>query len=249
MQTAPTLRQVARACTLLLTSLLAAQLPMTPAPGLAARVDPFIGVDWGGNTFVGATLPFGMVKLGPDVETFDGRRSGFGYSSYGRVLGFSHTHLSGAQGKYGNVLILPVTGELSTADFQPATLASVRTAETAQPGYYSTTLGRYNVRAELTASRRVGFHRYTFQRAGQHHLVIDLAHALSTGSGWEDQTFLGAEAHLIGTRELRGVTRVTGGWNRGGEYKVFFDLQLETPRPFRRHLAGHQPHPRTQRSH
>src|SRR5271156_3577972 len=63
------------------------------------NVDPFIGVDWGGNTFVGAALPFGMVKLGPDMETFDQRASGFGYSSHGEILGFSHLHLSGAQGK------------------------------------------------------------------------------------------------------------------------------------------------------
>ena len=63
------------------------------------NVDPFIGVDWGGNTFVGSAIPFGLVKLGPDMETFDGRRSGFGYSSNGVILGFSHLHLSGAQGE------------------------------------------------------------------------------------------------------------------------------------------------------
>ena len=75
-------------------------------------VDPFIGVDWGGNTFVGSAIPFGLVKVGPDMETFDGRRSGFGYSSNGVILGFSHLHLSGAQGKYGNILVAPVTGPL-----------------------------------------------------------------------------------------------------------------------------------------
>ena len=57
-------------------------------------VDPFIGVDWGGNTFVGSAIPFGMVKVGPDMATFDGRRSGFGYSSHGVILGFSQLHLS-----------------------------------------------------------------------------------------------------------------------------------------------------------
>ena len=57
------------------------------------NVDPFIGVDWGGNTFVGSAIPYGLVKLGPDMETFDGRRSGFGYSSNGVILGFSHLHL------------------------------------------------------------------------------------------------------------------------------------------------------------
>ena len=82
------------------------------------NVDPFIGVDWGGNTFVGAAIPFGMVKLGPDMQTFDGRRSGFGYSSSGEILGFSHLHLSGAQGKYGNILVAPVTGPLDVERHQ-----------------------------------------------------------------------------------------------------------------------------------
>ncbi len=56
--------------------------------------------------------PTALVKVGPDMETFDGRRSGFGYSSSGVILGFSHLHLSGAQGKYGNILVAPVTGPL-----------------------------------------------------------------------------------------------------------------------------------------
>ena len=110
-------------------------------------VDPFIGVDWGGNTFVGSTVPFGMLKLGPDMETFDGRRSGFGYSSNGVILGFSHLHLSGAQGKYGNILVAPVTGGLAIGDIK-----SPRTDEVAKAGYYAATLTRYKVRAELTSS-------------------------------------------------------------------------------------------------
>jgi putative alpha-1,2-mannosidase len=52
----------------------------------ASNVDPFIGVDWGGKTFVGSAVPFGLVKVGPDMETFDGRRSGFGYSSNRVIL-------------------------------------------------------------------------------------------------------------------------------------------------------------------
>ena len=80
------------------------------AEPLTTWVDPYIGVDWGGNTFIGSVVPFGMVKLGPDMESFDHRGSGFGYSSDGAILGFSHTHLSGAQGKYGNILVQPVTG-------------------------------------------------------------------------------------------------------------------------------------------
>jgi predicted alpha-1,2-mannosidase len=187
------------------------------------NVDPFIGVDWGGNTFVGTTIPYGMVKLGPDMETFDGRRSGFGYSSNGVILGFSHLHLSGAQGKYGNILVAPVTGALNVSDIK-----TPRTNEVDQIGYYAASLSRYQVKAELTSSRRVGFHRYTFPASQQAHITINVAHALGLGTGWESQRFLGAEIHLTSNHEAQGVARFSGGWNRGGEYKVYYYIVLDT---------------------
>ena len=188
------------------------------------NVDPFIGVDWGGNTFIGSAIPFGMVKLGPDMETFDNRESGFGYSSHGVILGFSHLHLSGAQGKYGNILIAPVTGPLSPADIR-----TPRTNEVAKVGYYAAHLTRYDVQAELTSSRRVGFHRYTFPTSDQAHLTLNIAHALDIGPGSESQRFLGAELHLPSNHEAEGVARFAGGWNKGGEYKVYYYLDLNTP--------------------
>jgi predicted alpha-1,2-mannosidase len=187
-------------------------------------VDPFIGVDWGGNTFVGSAIPYGLVKVGPDMETFDGRRSGFGYSSSGVILGFSHLHLSGAQGKYGNILVAPVTGPLDFHDIK-----SPRTNEVNRVGYYAAILSRYNVKVELTSSRRVGFHRYIFPASQQAHLTINVAQALGVGTGSESQRFLGAEIHLISNREAQGVARFAGGWNKGGEYKVYYYLVLDTP--------------------
>ena len=148
------------------------------------NVDPFIGVDWGGNTFVGSAIPFGMVKLGPDMATFDNRHSGFGYFSAGNILGFSHLHLSGAQGKYGNILVAPVTGALDLTDMK-----TPRTDEVARVGYYSARLSRYNVEAELTSSRRVGFHRYTFPASPQSHITVNVASALGPGSGDSRRSF------------------------------------------------------------
>lgn len=205
----------------------AAQKPAGSKPtgtDFTRNVDPFIGVDWGGNTFVGSTVPFGMLKVGPDIETFDGRRSGFGYWSNGVILGFSHLHLSGAQGKYGNILVAPVTGPLDIGDIK-----SPRTDEVAQVGYYAATLTRYNVRAELTSSRRVGFHRYTFMNNADAHLTVNVAAALGLGPGSESQNFLGAEVHVLSNREVQGVARFRGGWNKGGEYRVFYDMLLDTP--------------------
>ena len=198
--------------------------PAPPLTDYTRNVDPFIGVDWGGNTFVGSAIPYGMVKLGPDMQTFDGRKSGFGYSSNGVIVGFSHLHLSGAQGKYGNILVMPVTGPLELNDIK-----TPRTDEVNHVGYYAARLTRYNVNAELTSSRRVGFHRYTFPASQQAHIVIDIAHALSLGTDWQAQKFLGAEIHLTSNHEAQGVARFTGGWNRGGEYKVYYSLVLDTP--------------------
>jgi predicted alpha-1,2-mannosidase len=187
-------------------------------------VYPFLGVDWGGNTFIGAALPFGMVKLGPDMESFDGRQSGFGYWTNGRVLGFSHTHLSGAQGKYGNILVMPTTGPLTINDIN-----SPRTAEINHPGYYAARLTRYNILAELTSTRRVGLHRYTFPAAKESHLTLNISHCLSKGSGSESQHFVGGEVRIVSNHEVEGVGRYTGGWNKGGEYKVYFSMVLDTP--------------------
>jgi predicted alpha-1,2-mannosidase len=189
----------------------------------ARDVDPFIGVDWGGNTFVGSAIPFGLVKVGPDMETFDGRRSGFGYSSNGVILGFSHLHLSGAQGKYGNILVAPVTGPLDLKDIK-----TPRTDEVAKVGYYAANLTRYQVKAELTSSRRVGFHRYTFPASQQSHITINVAAALGLGTDWQAQKFLGAEIHVPSNHEAQGVARFTGGWNRGGEYRVYYYMLLDT---------------------
>ncbi|MBT9330623.1 GH92 family glycosyl hydrolase [Acidipila sp. 4G-K13] len=196
-------------------------------------VYPFLGVDWGGNTFIGAAVPFGMVKLGPDMESFDGRPSGFGYMSGGRIIGFSHLHLSGASGKYGNVLVAPVTGALDIADIR-----SPRTGEVNHPGYYAATLTRYGVQAELTSTRRVGFHRYTFPASAQSHLTVRIDHCLDKGPGSESQRFLGGEVHLISGHEAEGMGRYAGGWNKGGEYRVYFYMVLDTPAAGARTWAG-----------
>lgn len=188
------------------------------------NVYPFLGVDWGGNTLVGAAVPFGMVKLGPDMESFDSRPSGFGYMSGGRILGFSHLHLSGASGKYGNILVAPLTGELDIADIK-----SPRTDEVNHPGYYAAKLTRYDIKAELTSTRRVGMHRYTFPTSSESHLTVSIDHCLDKGPGSESQRFLGGEAHVLSDHEAEGMGRYAGGWNKGGEYRVYFYIVLDTP--------------------
>ncbi len=199
------------------------------------NVYTFLGVDWGGNTFVGAALPFGMLKTGPDMESWDGRESGFGYWSDGKVLGFSQTHLSGAQGKYGNIRIMPVTGPLVLGD-----VSSPREDEINQPGYYSTKLNRWNTKVELTATRRVALDRYTFAKAGEAHITVDIEHCLDKGAGSESQRFLGGEVHVVSNREIQGFGRYAGGWNKGGEYRVYFSMMLDAPATGVRTWTGSQ---------
>ena len=203
--------------------LLAVATPVSAAQH-AKDVDPFIGVDRDGEVFLGATVPFGMVKLGPDVRTYDGKLIKSGYHSTGEVVGFSHLHLSGGAGKYGNILVAPVTGAL-----QPADIHSPRSDEAAGVGYYSTYLSRYRTRAKLTASRRAGLQRYTFTDAGDAHVTVDVQHALNVGTGEEDQRFLGGDVNVLSDHEIEGVGRYTGGWNEGGEYRVYFYLLADAP--------------------
>lgn len=108
---------------------------------LVQYVDPFIGVDGGGSVFPGATLPFGMVKLGPDTENLFANP---GYDSASRVIGFSHVHTSGSGGgaKYGNILVTPMTGNVD-----PGRMGSDRASEAAVAGYYTTKLTRYAITA------------------------------------------------------------------------------------------------------
>ncbi|MGC1305208.1 MAG: GH92 family glycosyl hydrolase, partial [Caulobacteraceae bacterium] len=189
------------------------------AADLVSDVDPFIGSDWYGQVFIGAAVPYGMVKLGPDMVSFEGAPAKAAYRTSGQILGFSHLHLTGAAGKYGNILVAPVSGEL-----KPGDIVSPRTDETDAPGYYAATLNRYGVRAELTASRRVGLHRYTFASPEQAHLTVRLDHILTKGKDGEGQRFLGGTVTIVSPHEIRGVGRYIGGWNKGAEYRVYFDM-------------------------
>ena len=152
--------------------------PAALAADHASDVDPFIGSDWFGEVFVGATMPFGMVKVGPDVRDYGYRK---GFQSTGDIRGFSHLHLSGGSGKYENVRVIATTGDL-----EPGAFHSPRANEVASAGYYAVDLTRYQVKAELTATRRMGMHRYTFAKDGDGHVTLDLD-LLYKGTGEETQ--------------------------------------------------------------
>lgn len=156
---------------------------------LTQFVDPYIGTGFHGHVFMGASVPFGAVQLGP-VNMSQGWDwcSGYHFSD-STIIGFSHTHLSGTGiGDLGDILLMPATG---TVRPQKGRLDLPRTGfyslfshreETAKPGYYAVRLQRYNIKAELTATQRVGFHQYSFPASDSAQIVIDL----KEGIGWDN---------------------------------------------------------------
>ncbi len=149
-------------------------------------VDPFIGTDFYAHTFPGPALPFAMVQLSPDVYNVGWDYSSGYYYKTTSIMGFSHTHLSGAGAAImGDILIMPTIGyEIQTIpgprDDPDAGYRSRfdHADETASPGYYTVHLKDYNIKVELTATPRVGFHRYTFPKADNAHILVDLGHVI-----------------------------------------------------------------------
>jgi len=131
-----------------------------------AKVNPFIGTVGSGNTFLGVVLPYGMVQLGPWMSYSENGKEG-------TVYGFGHTHVSGMAGggnrPKGNVVFMPVINQGNK--FQSA---FKHANETAHPEYYSVLLDDYGIKAELTATIRAGFHKYTFPETEKAAIVLKL---------------------------------------------------------------------------
>lgn len=194
--------------------------------GRVGQVNPFIGTGGHGHTFPGATAPYGGVQLSPDTRRDPGDWDGCsGYHhDDGRIFGFSHTHLSGTGASdYCDILFAPQAGELRLEPGSATTpgygSAFDHASEVAWPGYYAVTLKEPGIRAELTATPRVGLHRYTFPAGKTARLLLDLIHR---------DKVLGASLRLRGDREVEG-TRRSGSWAK--DQRLHFVARFS--RPFR----------------
>ena len=202
------------------------------AEDYASYVNPKIGTGGHGHVFVGANVPFGFVQLGPTSipQSWDWC-SGY-HDSDNTVIGFSHTHLSGTGiGDLFDVTVMPVIG-LTTAERgtedrpdRGAWSYADRSQEVTEPGYYSVPLERYGIKAELTATSRVGFHRYTFPEASNAAIIFDL----ENGGCWDDVTDAGFDVvrNDGGKVIALGGYRYSSGWARN--QKIFFWATFSTP--------------------
>jgi predicted alpha-1,2-mannosidase len=206
------------------------QQTVAPAgESLVQYVDPFIGTGGRGHTFPGASMPGGLVQLSPD----SGRQgadwcAGYHYSDT-EIAGFSHTHLSGTSaGDLCDILITPTQAgaEMPSSVVSPFS----HDKEKASAGYYSVDLLAYDIRAELTVTRRVGLHRYSFLRpaAGRQPAVsLDLGFAVNGDEPVETQIALEGPTTISGYRFSKG-------WAK--DQRVFFVARFSTP--FQTWLVG-----------
>ncbi len=190
-------------------------------------VDTKIGSGGHGHVFVGANVPFGMVQLGPTSipQTWDWC-SGY-HDSDSTVIGFSHTHLEGTGiGDLFDVTVMPVVGEVTyargTEDDPQSGMWSYgeRSKEVSEPGYYSIPLVRGGILAEMTATNRVGLHRYTFPATSEAAIVFDL----ENGGCWDKPTETSMKAE--GNNRIVGSRRSTG-WAK--DQQVFFVAEFSKP--------------------
>lgn len=201
--------------------------PTQPAKDFTKYVNPFIGTDAHGHTFPGASAPFGMVQLSPDTRVQGWDACGGYHYSDNTIIGFSHTHLSGTGAiDYGDILVAPMVGELKVVPGDEKGPASgyrskfSHQTEQAWAGYYRVRLEDDNIQAELTATPRVGVHRYTFPQSDSAQILIDLRHGLGP------DTVLDSNIEIVGDREVVGFRR-SRGWAK--DQHVYFAAQFSEP--------------------
>ncbi|MDG4714939.1 GH92 family glycosyl hydrolase [Winogradskyella marincola] len=203
-------------------------------------VNPFIGTSKMGHVFPGASTPFGMVQLSPqtnfevmfkddgsyNTETYE-YCAGYQHKD-STIIGFAHTNFSGTgHSDLGDFLIMPTTGNLvldpiESNDTKGFYSTFSHDKEDASPGYYKVDLDSYNIKAELTASERVGFHQYTFPESKNAHIILDMVYNVYHHDNKNIWTFIRVEndSTITGYRQ-------TKGWAR--DKKVFFAAKFSKP--------------------
>ena len=187
-------------------------------------VDPFLGTSssrW--MLYPGPSMPFGMVKLSPDNSDISGiLDAGYEYTIES-ITGFGHVH----SWMMGSFLTIPTIGKVK---IKPGSKVNPDEGyrsrinhdnEKASTGYYSVYLDDYDVKAELTATTRTGFQRYTFPKTSKAHILFDLQ---IPEEGRPE--IISAEIVKVSDREISGFVKRIAGWN---EYTLHFVAQFNRP--------------------
>ena len=203
-------------------------------------VNPMIGTDGMGHTFPGACVPFGGVQLSPDTDNIPHNINGkYQKATYkycagyqypdSTIVGFSHTHFSGTgHSDLGDILIMPGTGQVQlVAGTEQDPDSGYRSrfsheSEKASPGYYEVFLEDSGVKAQLTATSRVGVHKYTFPENESGHIVLDLGHGIYNYDG----KVLWSTVRVENETLLTGY-RITNGWARTNY--TYFAISFSEP--------------------
>ncbi len=196
---------------------------------LTRYVNIRIGTGGHGHTFPGATMPFGAVQLSPDTYTTGWDWCSGYYLADTSLMGFSHTHLSGTgAGDMLDVLLIPNKGEVK---WEPGSRENPSEGyrapfshadERMEPGFYSVPLKDRQMLAELTATTRVGLHRYTFQNGGDAHFLLDFEHSY----GDPKSPVVAANLNVVGNDTITGG-RTVQSWAHGR--MIYFAAQFSKP--------------------
>lgn len=213
-----------------LTAALVPAAVVTPVAA-AAPVDPldavntFIGTQDEGNTFPGASAPFGMTQVSPIGSHY----AGYQYTDTA-IRGFGHFFLSGAgcweQG--GLVSTLPTTGTFDTGDpstFDQRLYASPYThdGEVGKPGYYKVHLTGYGgIDVETTATTRTGVERYTFDQAGPANVLVNV------GQANDKEPVSGSSIRIVNDHTVEGTVQAQA-FCGGKPYTTYFTTTFDKP--------------------
>jgi len=208
---------------------------MPAAAPLGQWVDPFIGTGgkgYGtGSAFPGPQLPFGLARPGPDTGLPGGLALGFAHcSGYNFedsvVLGFSQTRMHGTGiVDYGAVSFMPTLGFSADKALPKGAMQGFdKASETASPGRYALTLND-GIGVELTATARVGLHRFRFPAGQPAAVLLDLGRTLPDVEVVDATLELGPDASTV-----RGFMHVAGGYSkRSGGVKIYFAAAFSRP--------------------
>jgi predicted alpha-1,2-mannosidase len=194
-------------------------------------VGPFIGTAGGGNTFPGASLPFGMVQWSPDTN----RNAWYVYNGE-PIRGFSLTHISGAGcGLYGDFAVLPTTGSLALSpgtNFDPYAVPFDHSKEEAHPGYYAITLSN-GVRVEITVTERAGMARFLFPEGSSARLLVNAGSSANTVSPDNprrpDHEAYGNRIELMNAVSYTGAVTAGGFCGTESNYKLYVAGRFNKP--------------------